>query len=81
MALKCDCSQDADTSELGEEFTETINTCTDRCRTKLFALQAETDRLRAELPPATCTAAFDFAQNVRRKKDGTFVSQAHLGQG
>ena len=26
-----------------------------------------------------CTAAFDFAQNVRRKKDGTFVSQAHLG--
>ena len=36
-------------------------------------------RLRAELPPATCTAAFDFAQNVRRNKDGTFVSQAHLG--
>ena len=41
MVLKCDCSQEADTSELGEEFTETINTCTDRCRTKLFALQAE----------------------------------------
>ena len=51
-------------------------------RARLYAPTARAAyRLRAELPPATCTAAFDFAQNVRRKKDGTFVSQAHLGQG
>ena len=49
-------------------------------RARLYAPTArEAYRLRAELPPATCTAAFDFAQNVRRKEDGTFVSQAHLG--
>ena len=49
-------------------------------RARLYAPTARAAyRLRAELPPATCTAAFDFAQNVRRKEDGTFVSQAHLG--
>ena len=45
-------------------------------RVRLYSTARAAFRLRAELPPATCTAAFDFAQNVRHLDDGTFVSQA-----
>ena len=45
-------------------------------RVRLYSTARAAFRLRAELPPATCNAAFDFAQNVRRLEDGTFVSQA-----
>ena len=35
-------------------------------RARLYSTARAAYRLRAELPPATCSAAFDFAQNVRR---------------
>lgn len=44
-------------------------------RVRLYSTARAAFRLRSELPPATCNASFDFAQNVRRL-DGTFVSQA-----
>ena len=47
-------------------------------RVRLYSTARAAYRLRAELPPATCTAAFDSAQNVRRLHDGTFVSQADM---
>ena len=61
-------------------WTKTRDSPAPKERARLYAPTARAAyRLRAELPPARCTAAFDFAQNVRRKEDGTFVSQAHLG--
>ena len=45
-------------------------------RMRLYSTARAAFRLRAALPPATCNAAFDFAQNVQRLDEGTFVSQA-----